>query len=113
MARYFLGQKALFGYAFMPETGQFIPLPEVNWNIKRTLIHLRSEVREVQSKKALYELRFPSDGKRHYHITKTLSCLWDKIQRIHLEIRNQLTHRIVQIAQLHGVSVVKFEDLSW
>ncbi|MHA1746487.1 MAG: hypothetical protein ACTSWW_10835, partial [Promethearchaeota archaeon] len=113
VARYFLGQKALFGYAFTPDIEKFIPLSGVSWNIKRKLIHLRSEVREVQSKKALYEHYFPQDGKRHYHIAKTLSCLWDKIQRIHLEIRNQLTHRIVQIAQLHGVSVVKFEDLSW
>jgi transposase len=113
LARYFLGQKALFGFAFNSDVRKFIPLPAVNWNIKRTLIHLRNEVREVQSKKALYELYFPQDGKRQFHIAKTLSCLWDKIHRIHLEIRNQLTHRILQIAQLHGVSVVKFEDLSW
>jgi len=76
-------------------------------------MHLRSEVRDVQTKKALYETNFPNDGKRQFHINKTLSCLWDKINRIHLEIRNQLTHRILQIAQFHKVSLIKFEDLSW
>ncbi|MHA1746529.1 MAG: zinc ribbon domain-containing protein [Promethearchaeota archaeon] len=111
--RYFLGQKALFGYKFTPETGRFVPLSGVIWNIKRKLIHLRNEVREVQTKKALYDMQFPQDGQRQFHITKTLACLWEKIQRVHLEIRNQLTHRILQIAQFHGVSVIKFEDLSW
>ncbi|MHA1745792.1 MAG: hypothetical protein ACTSWW_07320, partial [Promethearchaeota archaeon] len=90
LARYFLGQKTLFGYTFHSDIGKFIPLAGVNWNIKRKLIHLRNEVREVQSKKALYELHFPQDGKRQFHIAKTLSCLWEKIHRIHLEIRNQL-----------------------
>lgn len=76
-------------------------------------MQLRSEVRNVQTRKALYETSFPNDGKRQFHIDKTLTCLWDKISRIHLEIRNQLTHRILQIAQFHGVSLIKFEDLSW
>ncbi len=49
----------------------------------------------------------------NFHIDKTLSCLWDKINHIHLEIRNQLRHRILQIAQFYRVSLVKFEDLSW
>jgi len=113
IARYFLGQKAIFGYKFNQDDGKFIPLAGVSWNIKRKLMHLRTEVMDVQSKKALYEINFPNDGKRQFHIDKTLSCLWDKINRIHLEIRNQLTHRILQIAQFHGVSLVKFEDLSW
>ena len=113
IARYFLGQKTIFGYKFNQDDGKFIPLRGVNWNIKRKLMHLRSEVRDVQTKKALYETNFPNDGKRQFHIDKTLTCLWDKINRIHLEIRNQLTHRILQIAQFHGVSLVKFEDLSW
>ncbi len=113
IARYFLGQKAIFGYKFNQDRCKFIPLRGVNWNIKRKLMHLRSEVRDVQTKNALYETNFPNDGKRQFHIDKTLTCLWDKINRIHLEIRNQLTHRILQIAQFHGVSLVKFEDLSW
>jgi len=113
IARYFLGQKAIFGYKFNQDDGKFIPLMGVNWNIKRKLMHLRTEVRDVQTKKALYETNFPNDGKRQFHIDKTLSCLWDKINRIHLEIRNQLTHRILQIAQFHRVSLIKFEDLSW
>ena len=112
IARYFLGQKTIFGYKFNQDDGKFIPLMGVNWNIKRKLMHLRSEVRDVQTKKALYETNFPNDGKRQFHIVKTLTCLWDKINRIHLEIRNQLTHRILQIAQFHGVSLIKFEDLS-
>ncbi len=113
IARYFLGQKTIFGYKFNQDDGKFIPLMGVNWNIKRKLMHLRSEVRDIQTKKALYEINFPNDIKRQFHIDKTLSCLWDKINRIHLEIRNQLAHRILQIAQFHGVSLVKFEDLSW
>ncbi len=113
IARYFLGQKAIFGYKFNQDSSKFNPLMGVNWNIKRKLMHLRSEVRDVQTKKASYEINFPNDGKRQFHIDKTLSCLWDKINRIHLEIRNQLTHRILQIAQFHKVSLVKFEDLSW
>ncbi len=113
IARYFLGQKAIFGYKFNQDSGKFIQLSDVNWNIKRKLMHLRSEVRDVQTKKALYETNFPNDGKRRFHINKILTCLWDKINRVHLEIRNQLSHRILQIAQYHGVSIVKFEDLSW
>ncbi len=113
IARYFLGQKAIFGNKFNHDDGKFIPLTDINRNIKRKLMHLRSEVRDIQTKKALYEINFPNDGKRQFHIDKTLSCLWDKINRIHLEIRNQLTHRVLQIAQFHRVSLVKFEDLSW
>ncbi len=113
IARYFLGQKAIFGNKFNQDSGKFIPLSDINWNIKRKLMHLRTEVRDIQSKKTGYEINFPNDGKRQFHINKTLTCLWDKINRIHLEIRNQLTHRILLIAQYHGVSLVKFEDLSW
>ena len=113
IARYFLDQKIIFGNKFNPITGTFNPLTDVNWNIKRKLMHLRTEIKEVQSKKSLYEEDFPNSGKRHFHIKKTLSCLWQKINHIHLEIRNQLSHKILQIALFHNVSLIKFEDLSW
>jgi len=117
IARYFLNQRALFDMTFDSRNGRFIFHNEFKrknpTNIKWRLIHLRREIRDVQSKKNGYEDKYPHDHKRIYHISKTLSCLWNKLNNIHSEIVNQLTHKIVKIAQYHGISTIKFENLKW
>jgi len=117
IARYFLNQRALFDMMFDNMSGRFLFQNEFKrtnpTNIKWKLIHLRGEIRDVQSKKNEYEDKYPHEHKRIYHILKTLSCLWNKLNNIHSEIVNQLTHKIVKIAQYHGVSAIKFENLKW
>lgn len=115
IARYFLGQRMLFDMKFNDSSGKFafhnIFKKNHPTNIKWKLIYLRNKVRELQSKKNEYENKFPN--KRIHHTSKSLSCCWDKINNIHSEIINQLTHKIVKIAQYHGVSTIKFENLKW
>jgi len=115
LARYFLDQRTLFDMKFNEISGKFEFYDQFRknhpTNVKWKLIHLRKEIRDKQSEKNDFEHNFPN--KRFYHIGKTLSSLWNKVNRIHSEIVNQLSHKIVKIAKYHGVSVIKFEDLKW
>ena len=115
VARYFLDQRAIFDMEFNKSNGKFKFhnkfRKEFPANIKWRLINLRKEARDVQSQLSELQNKFPY--KRFYHYEKMLSNIWTKIKNIHSEIVNQLTHKIVSIAEYHGVSTIKFEDLSW
>ncbi len=115
IARYFLDQRALFDMKFDDTTGKFefhsVSAKKRPTNAKLKLIHLRKEIREKQSEKNDLENRYPS--KRFYHTEKTLSYLWNKVNNVHSEIVHQISHKIMKIAQYHGASRIKFENLKW
>lgn len=111
-ARYFLDQKAVFNRKFDINDGKFKPI-NFTGNIGNKLYNLRKEVRDAQVKKSDYEKNFSNDKQRLYHIEKTISCIWAKINKIHSEIVHQLSCLIIKIALYNNVDLIKFEDLSW
>ncbi|TFF89869.1 MAG: hypothetical protein EU548_05915 [Promethearchaeota archaeon] len=127
IARYFLGQKTLFDMNFNISTGRFEKrkrfdnlLTSKQSNVKRKLIHIRSEIRTIQHKLHEYQNRLLERAfvqfqkKRKNNLLEvTLGVLWDRIHHINLEIVRLLNHTILQIAQYHKASVIKCENLKW
>ncbi len=112
-ARLFLGQQSVFGKKFNDTTGRMDPLKNPPPNMMRHLYHLRKEISDLQSKKALAEYHGLSATYYHRKLVQRLDDCWKRVHAIHGEIVNQVSHRLVQCAVFHRVSVIKFEDLSW
>lgn len=127
IARYFLSVNTLLDMYFNNQTGRFEPrarftnsscnLPS---NQKLKLRNLRREVRIVQRKLHDYENRLfeqgivnPKSKLKYNQLKRTLSGLWERIKNTNLELVRLLNHVIVEIAEYHGASVIKFENLKW
>jgi hypothetical protein len=127
IARYFLSVHTLLDMSFNNQTGRFEPRARFSHlscnfpsNQKLKLRILRREVRNVQRKLSEYENRLtehgivnPKSKFKYNQLKRTLSGLWERIKNTNLELVRLLNHVIVDIAEYHGASVIKFENLKW
>ncbi len=128
---YFLGAKELFNKKFDKNTGNLIYqnkcyddcgnfLPHNLTNIKLKLINLRKEIKKIQKLKNEYEDRLKKRGIPNFRsklnwnkLKRTLSTLWQKVNKINSQIAKYTGNFIYEIAKHHKVNIIKFEDLSW
>jgi len=131
LERIFLDQKQIIG----PKDKWFLPVDKKNQletcdfskliNFKWRLIKLQRKAFDFQSK--MNRIRYENKQKRktnhklpHYNKTKAYwyarrhyKNTWLKIQRIHTELINQVSARIVEYAIFHQIDSIRFEDLRW
>ncbi|MBD3215057.1 MAG: transposase [Candidatus Lokiarchaeota archaeon] len=138
LAEYRLGEAELYdkcfekgSFEYIKYVNEFIAMDAKNWGrslknyvdkeakptrIKAKLINLRTEVQKLQRFKAEFESEFPDTYKNHrvwFHRAKSVSLLWNKINKLNKDIINRLSGLIVKIAKYHNVKRIKFEDLRW
>lgn len=127
IARYFLSMKILFDMNFNPVSGKFEKKARFlnahsnkNSNMKHSLRNVRNEARNLQRKVHEYKNRLmerecmtPKNKYKHYRLQRDLSQAWECVNRMNREVVRQLEHAIIAIAEYHGASVLKFENLKW
>ena len=127
IARYFLSIKTLLDMNFNPVSGTFEKKARFsnahsnkNSNMKHKLRNVRREARNLQRKVYEYENHHveregtsPKNKYKHYRLHRDLSRSWNRVNRINREVVRQLQHVIIAIAEYHGVTVLKFENLKW
>jgi len=127
IARYFIDQKKLIDLKFDFSVGKFVPRDRFSnrhssnhSNFKLHMVNLRREIRNIQRRKSEYEQRLLNRGITDFRskfkwnlLRKQLILHWDKYSRLNLEIVHMVNNAITSIANYHGASVVKVEDLSW
>jgi IS605 OrfB family transposase len=127
IGRYFLSMKLLLDMNFNPVLGKFEKKARFlnahsnkNSNMKHSLRNVRSEARILQRKIHEYENRLmerqymsAKNKYKHYRLQRDLSQVWERVNRINREVVRQLGHAIIAIAEYHGASVMKFENLKW
>lgn len=128
LARYFLGPRQLFNMKFTLEDGKLYNQNRIGKNrkendfsnIKLKLIRLREQIVFLQQKKNNYEQRLLQRGITTYRAKlkwnktrRALSLCWDRLNRLNVQIVNQLTNYVIKIARFLNVSMIKVEDLRW
>jgi len=127
IARYFLSMKILLDMNFNPVSGKFEKKARFlnthsnkNSNMKHSLRNVRREARNIQRKVHEYKNRLmerecitPKNKHKHYRLQRHLSQTWERVNHMNREVIRQLEHVIIAIAEYHGASVLKFEDLKW
>jgi len=84
-----------------------------SFNPMDELVKLRMAIKDAGSQKAYLEAHEPTRKRRIYHLSRTLFYLWRKVDNLHADIIRRNSATMLKIALFYGVSVVKFEVLSW
>ena len=109
--RVFISHRNLLTTTVDPTTGKFIPLaypPQKSPNLPRRLYNLRHAAWQTQQRLD----RVPK-GDSTKRLAGRLSRIWKNMRHLHQEIRNQISHKLVALAQAYKVTTIKFEDLRW
>jgi IS605 OrfB family transposase len=111
IARKFISFKNLLTSQVDPLTGRFIRQtvqPARSANIPNRLRMLRKTVWRKHS-----ELDLTTNPSRKAYLEREITRSWTNMRNLHIEIRNQMSQKIVALARAHHVGVIKFEDLRW
>ncbi|MHA1658882.1 MAG: zinc ribbon domain-containing protein [Promethearchaeota archaeon] len=84
-----------------------------SFNVKLELVKIRKEIVRVQSTLNYLQSHGKANSRRAYRLSKSLFYLWKKINSLHSDIIQRNSVFLLKIAIKHGVSTVKFEDLSF
>ncbi len=112
-ARYCIDQPRLVGTrgAWL-EGGMISMVP----NVKRQLISTIRQARALQRRKDLLRQQFGKGSKhawRYFVARREWQRCWRRVRHLHEEIARQVATRIVTACLHHGVTLLRFEDLSW
>ena len=81
--------------------------------MKHELVKIRKEIVRVQSTLNYLQSHGKANSRRAYRLSRSLFYLWKKINSLHSDIIQRNSVFLLKIALKHGVSTVKFEDLSF
>ena len=114
IGRHFLDQRRVLGCTFDSSMRHFSSSYRNDYNLKRKLDHLRQQQRAHGS--IWNQMETDGGHKRtiqYFYMKKRHTRIWQKIQKIHTTLTQQIAHVISLIANAYKVSWIYFEDLRW